>query len=260
MIRADRDRLIERYMNGQMTQAEEEAFFINAAVNPELRQELKAHRLVETAVRKERDGLTNGLTTGHAALRNRVAATLASASPAPVMEPAAAQGGMLVERVLGSVAAHPSVTAIIVGILAIGVVVLQPWESTETIPVDIRPTPVQTAPPLTPQSTTPPAMQQRGGEAGESIQSHTATPPAGGALTQPVEVGNAARNAPVSETSTTTNRSAEKLANQKETAAHGGSQTTAVAASSSPPPTAAAKPDSIKIGISIDVKSPTKPQ
>ncbi|KXK55012.1 MAG: hypothetical protein UZ07_CHB004002355, partial [Chlorobi bacterium OLB7] len=103
MIRADRDRLIERYMNGQMTQAEEEAFFINAAVNPELRQELKAHRLVETAVRKDRDGLT----AGHAALRNRVAATLAAATPTPAMETAAPQAGTLMERVAGAVATHP---------------------------------------------------------------------------------------------------------------------------------------------------------
>lgn len=258
MIRADRDRLIERYMNGQMTQAEEEAFFINAAVNPELRQELKAHRLVETAVRKDRDGLT----AGHAALRNRVAATLTS-SPAPVMEPAAAQGGMMVERVLGAVAAHPSVTAIIVGIIAIGTVMLQPWGSTENIPANTPPAAVQTTP--------PPTTQQRNGGAERATQPHATTAPAGAAITQPSEasntVGNAVRNAPTPAT-TTTNRSAGNIAKQKEARGHDGSHQAATAnsaavatdASSANPLPAIAKPDSINVGINIDLKQPAKPQ
>lgn len=251
MIRADRDRLIERYMNGQMTQGEEEAFFINAAVNPELRQELKAHRLVETAVRKDRDGLT----TGHAALRNRVAATLTSATPTPVLEPMVPQAGMLMERVLGAMATHPAVTAIIVGIITIGTVILQPWESTENAPTDGATPAVHTA---------PSTALQPNGAVYPSIQSPTTTLPSA-TITQPVEVNNNARNEPAATTTT------RHSANEKEATEQGQSNkplrgssssasATTSAATSSTTPSAVAKPDSIEVGIFLDVKSPIKPQ
>lgn len=245
MIRADRDRLIERYMNGQMTQGEEEAFFINAAVNPELRQELKAHRLVETAVRKDRDGLA----TGHAALRNRVAATLTSATPAPVVEPVAPQAGMLMERVIGAMATHPAVTAIIVGIITIGTVILQPWESTENNPSDSAIPAVQTAPPTIPQSY------------GVVQQSATTTTPST-TTTQTVGVSNNSRNEPATATITkhSTNEKETTERKPRHTPLSATSDPSVSAAVNSATPPAVAKPDSIEVGIQIVVKDPTKPQ
>lgn len=248
MIRADRDRLIERYMNGQMTQGEEEAFFINAAVNPELRQELKAHRLVETAVRKDRDGLA----TGHAALRNRVAATLTSATPAPVVEPVAPQAGMLIERVLGAMATHPAVTAIIVGIITIGTVILQPWESTESSPSDSAIPAVQTAPQTTPQ---PHGM----------VQPSTIETTPNTIITQPVEVSNNSRNNVATAATTKNSANGKESSGQAQNNKSLGSSRSSASAttsanSSSATPPAVAKPDSINVGIFIDIKNPTKPQ
>lgn len=258
MIRADRDRLIERYMNGQMTQAEEEAFFINAAVNPELRQELKAHRLVETAVRKDRDGLT----AGHAALRNRVAATLAAATPTPAMETAAPQAGTLMERVAGAVATHPAVTAIIAGILAIGTVILQPWESTTGTGAAGKPAPALQAPPAT-------APQPNAGGQ-QAMPNATATRPVAtdpGALpAKPVQPQSSVGNSP--DASAATQRApgrvertvtTEKRRSNDPAAASSPAESASAASVSATPP-AAKKPDSINVGIRIDVSQPTKPR
>ena len=252
MIRADRDRLIERYMNGQMTQAEEEVFFINAAVNPELRQELKAHRLVETAVRKDRDRLP----TGHAALRNRVAATLGSATPAPVIEPIASQSATVIERALSTVAAHPAVVAIVVGIITIGTVILQPLGNAPEHDSASTPTPAHTL---------APTLQQPNSTA-QQAKPHTTTPSAMPApQSAQVRASNNAHNAPAASAAgngkadgdgaTTLERSNRPAADAHSTPAAANKQT-----EYSAPPPSVAKPDSINVGIFIDVKKPTKPQ
>lgn len=54
MNRAEQERLVERYLGSAMAAAEEEEFFLNVAVDRELRQTLKAYRIVESALRKHR--------------------------------------------------------------------------------------------------------------------------------------------------------------------------------------------------------------
>jgi|GEM_PF-3695381 len=78
MTRADREHLLQRYLEGTMSSAEEEEFLIRAALNTDLRMELKAHQTIDRALRKDR---TAG-TVEHTALRARVAANL-SANPVP---------------------------------------------------------------------------------------------------------------------------------------------------------------------------------
>ncbi len=74
MTRAERERLIELYFDGKMSPGEEQDFFIQVAMDKELRRELKAHRAIDSAMRKEREAEP----TEHTQLRSRVAATLAA--------------------------------------------------------------------------------------------------------------------------------------------------------------------------------------
>lgn len=78
MTRSERERHIERYLSGQMTPAEEQDFFIQAALDRDTRYELKALMTVDSAIRKERDAEPGE----HTALRSRVA-TILAAVPAP---------------------------------------------------------------------------------------------------------------------------------------------------------------------------------
>jgi hypothetical protein len=55
MTRSEQERLVERYLSGEMISADEEEFFMQVAVNQDLRQTLKAYRIVESAIRKHRD-------------------------------------------------------------------------------------------------------------------------------------------------------------------------------------------------------------
>ena len=55
MTRSERERLVEQYMEGSMDFAQEENFFIQVAIDEELRRTLKAYRIVEEAIRKERE-------------------------------------------------------------------------------------------------------------------------------------------------------------------------------------------------------------
>ena len=83
MTRSERERQIERYISGEMSPAEEQDFFIQAALEKELRLELKALVTVDSAIRKDREAEP----AEHTALRSRVAAMLAAAPPA--QDPAA---------------------------------------------------------------------------------------------------------------------------------------------------------------------------
>jgi hypothetical protein len=83
MTRAERERLIERYLSGAMTSTDESDFFIQVALDKELRQDLKAQRTIESAFRKDRESEPSE----HTAMRSRVASSLA-ASSAPVNTPA----------------------------------------------------------------------------------------------------------------------------------------------------------------------------
>lgn len=76
MTRADREHLLQRYLDGAMSSAEEEEFLIRAALNTDLRMELKAHQTIDRALRKDRTGAL----VEHTTLRSRVAATLAASA------------------------------------------------------------------------------------------------------------------------------------------------------------------------------------
>lgn len=75
MTRIECERLVERYLEGSMDFAAEQDFFIQVALDDELRRTLKAYRVVEETIRKEREaGEVN-----HGAARRLVAASLITA-------------------------------------------------------------------------------------------------------------------------------------------------------------------------------------
>lgn len=76
MTRTEQERLVERYLNSEMNSADEQEFFIQVAVDSNLRQTLKAYRIVESALRKHRDAAPSQ----HAESRSRVISTLQGAS------------------------------------------------------------------------------------------------------------------------------------------------------------------------------------
>ena len=75
MTRIECERLVERYLEGSLDFAEEENFFIQVALNEELRRTLKAYRIVEETLQKQR--ILSG--ANHAATRSLVAAALVPA-------------------------------------------------------------------------------------------------------------------------------------------------------------------------------------
>jgi hypothetical protein len=72
MNRTEGERLVERYMSGAMTGAEEQEFFIQVATDSNLRHTLKAYRIVDTAIQKHRDALP----AQHTAARSRLTGML----------------------------------------------------------------------------------------------------------------------------------------------------------------------------------------
>ena len=74
MTRAEREQQIARYLRGDMTPAEEESFFIQVALDGELRTELKAHRIIDDSIENYRRSQARPHTT----LRERTTAMLAS--------------------------------------------------------------------------------------------------------------------------------------------------------------------------------------
>ncbi|MDB5035232.1 MAG: hypothetical protein JWQ98_2473 [Chlorobi bacterium] len=55
MTRNEREELIRHYMTGEMSMAEEHDFFIQVALDNELRIGLKAHRTIDSAIRKDKE-------------------------------------------------------------------------------------------------------------------------------------------------------------------------------------------------------------
>ena len=83
MTRIECERLVERYLEGSLDFAEEENFFIQVALDEELRRTLKAYRIVEETLQKQR--ILSG--ANHAATRSLVAAALVPAfQPEPQPE------------------------------------------------------------------------------------------------------------------------------------------------------------------------------
>lgn len=72
----EQERLVEQYLGGSMSPDEEQEFFIKVAVDSNLRQTLKAYRVVESALRKHRDAVA----VQHVAARGNLMAALQKAS------------------------------------------------------------------------------------------------------------------------------------------------------------------------------------
>lgn len=75
MNRMQREELIERYLAGAMTPVEEERFLIEVASDPELRHDLKASQVIDSAIRKDRS--LGAVPTGR--MRAEIAALLVPA-------------------------------------------------------------------------------------------------------------------------------------------------------------------------------------
>lgn len=80
MTRSERERLVEQYLEGSMDFAQEENFFIQVAIDDELRRTLRSYRIVEEAIRKEREVGARG----HAGSRRFIAGVLFGA---PQLQP-----------------------------------------------------------------------------------------------------------------------------------------------------------------------------
>jgi hypothetical protein len=78
MTPMERESLIRTYLEGSMSSDEEHEFFIDVALNAELRTELKAYRTVESAIRKDREIDAGDILQ----LERSVMAALASTAPA----------------------------------------------------------------------------------------------------------------------------------------------------------------------------------
>ncbi|MCB0711410.1 MAG: hypothetical protein KDD67_03680 [Ignavibacteriae bacterium] len=155
MTRQEREQLIERYLSGQMSGTEEETFFLEVAANRELRQELRAYRLVEQALTNE----SSTLGSTHTALRAHVqhlalisGGEIAAASEAlqttssSSLAGTAAKGGGSTLFGNGLLSAKVLLGTLIGGALVAGAFMLDPFSSDK-----VNPTP----PPI--ESFTPPA-------------------------------------------------------------------------------------------------------
>ncbi len=70
MNSAQQQRTVERYLNGELTPSEEQDFFIEVAVNDELRQRLKANRIVDQALARD----SKGVNRDHSRMRSQLLA------------------------------------------------------------------------------------------------------------------------------------------------------------------------------------------
>ncbi|MEO5931891.1 MAG: hypothetical protein ABIR47_18295 [Candidatus Kapaibacterium sp.] len=134
MTRSEQEKLVERYLGGDMNSSQEEEFFIQVAVNNDLRQTLKAYRVVESAIRKHRDTVP----PHHAESRARVIALLSAGAAA---QPHAGSGAATTARpVLGHLTMSASALRWIIGSVAaigltVGVLVVAPMmEKKTTVP------------------------------------------------------------------------------------------------------------------------------
>lgn len=112
MTRTEREQLVEQYLEGSMDFAQEENFFIQVALDDELRRTLKSYRIVEEAIRKEREAGTRE----HAAPRYAVAGMLATTPQQPSAATPNTQGklaGFLKNRISRRIAAAMGATSLV---------------------------------------------------------------------------------------------------------------------------------------------------
>ncbi len=134
MKRSEREQLIERYLDGTMTSLEEQEFLIEVAANSELRTELKAYKVVESAVYKDRAADV----VSYASLRTHMIGVLANASVGTVVSDAssAVSGAEPLPSAgsFGSVWARWLAAAGATALFVVGVIVVNPWAEPDVLP------------------------------------------------------------------------------------------------------------------------------
>ncbi|MBS1910502.1 MAG: hypothetical protein JST22_00825 [Bacteroidetes bacterium] len=78
MTRVQQEQLVERYLCGKLSHTEEEEFFIQVALNHDLRTTLKAQQIVDSAIRKHREAAA----VTHGGARSRLIGLLSAAPEA----------------------------------------------------------------------------------------------------------------------------------------------------------------------------------
>lgn len=132
MTRVEQERLVGNYLRGEMSAAEEQEFFIQVALDTELRQTLKAFRVVDTAIQKHREAIS----PNHAESYQRLIAMLGSSA----MEPAAlvtATATSALRQGIGALSARFftwTSALVATGALSVGALVLGPALNNDSAP------------------------------------------------------------------------------------------------------------------------------
>lgn len=125
MTRVEQEQLVGSYLRGEMSAAEEQEFFIQVALDSDLRQTLKAFRVVETAIQKHRQAIP----PNHAESYQRLLVMLGSSAtePAALIGTTTATG--LLRQGLGAIGArffNWTTALVATGALSLGALVLGP--------------------------------------------------------------------------------------------------------------------------------------
>ncbi len=143
MTRIEREQMIERYLQGELTPAEEQEFFIEAATDKEMRYDLKASQVVESAIKKDRKMAP----TSWSDTRAHLVAVLAAQKPNPVQTTAGTRAkGTQASTGLGGKFAMVLVSLISVAALLLSLVAIDRVSEQEQLP-----TPVQASEPTSAQ-------------------------------------------------------------------------------------------------------------
>lgn len=157
MTRIERERLVEQYLEGSMDFAQEENFFIQVALDDELRRTLKSYRIVEEAIRKEREAGSRE----HAAARYVVAGMLA-ATPQPAQAAGAKAGGAAMKFLKRGLTRRIASAGATVGLVAFGWMAVQQFNEAEKPADNIG---IEADAPATQQTIAPPETTQEANNA-----------------------------------------------------------------------------------------------
>ncbi len=134
MNRAEQERLVEHYLAGAMSTADEEDFYLQVAIDAELRQTLKAYRIVDSALRKHRDAVRPHQDLGRERLMIMLNAPVqAAATGLETGAIAAPAGAASVSAILAhrGLIGWTALAASVVGVI-IGMFVVAPISTTRT--------------------------------------------------------------------------------------------------------------------------------
>ncbi len=145
MMNKERARLVERYINGSMSQMEHQRFKQQLSEDAELRRMLDAEQLIGTVLANDREAMPRD----HRRTKTKVAAALAAVSAPAAYSTAQAAAGSGATGLLAGITGKLIVVATL-SVLTVGAIVLPELfeEPTEQIPVPA----VQAAPETSPQS------------------------------------------------------------------------------------------------------------